>query len=469
MDSRTKLSHSILGLIAEFEHSLEDGKRLYLDDKEYLRIITYYQEELDLDSAIVAADYAIKQYGYRSDFRTLKIKLLINKGLLDHALDAIGMAEIVSPNEIDLKLLKINIFILQKRCDQAGKLIEDLKKNCNPSDLQDVYVAEAYYCESLQEYYQMFQILKKALILNPNNEEALILMNESVTQSKNFEESILLHKVIVDNHPYNHLAWYNLGSAYACVGEYDKAIEASEFSFIINPGFQQGYNDCAEYLVEKNKHSRALEIYQEALTVFGPEIDLLMNIANCEYKLHLVDQAKRTLFEALEIDNYSDEALYLLAKCYINNKDYNSAVKILKKAIAIENGIEEYFDALGRAYHRLNDVDRASYYYNRAAEQGLEVSKYWENYIIFLMEQEKYDVAEKIIQRADRYTFSYRLQYLAASCQILLGNEQYGMDLLKDALIEEFAEHTIIFELPTMIIKNPIILSMINYYEKESV
>ena len=85
------------------------------------------------------------------------------------------------------------------------------------------------------------------------------------------------------------------------------------------------------------------------------------------------------------------------------------------------------------------------------------------------MEQEKYDVAEKIIQRADRYTFSYRLQYLAASCQILLGNEQYGMDLLKDALIEEFAEHTIIFELPAMIIKNPIILSMINYYEKESV
>jgi Tfp pilus assembly protein PilF len=143
----------------------------------------------------------------------------------------------------------------------------------------------------------------------------------------------------------------------------------------------------------------------------------------------------------LEIDNYSDEALYLLAKCYLKNQDYNSAVKILRKAISIENGIEEYFDALGRAYHKLNDVDRASYYYNRAAEQGLEVSKYWENYIIFLMEQEKYDEAEKIIKRADRYTFSYRLQYLNASCQILLGNDKYGMELLKDALLEEFAEH----------------------------
>ena len=469
MDSRIKLSHSILGLITEYEHSLEDGKRLYLDDKEYIRIITYYQEELDLDSAIDAADNAIKQYNYRSDFRALKIKLLINKGLLDHALDAIGMAEIVSPNEIDLQLLKINVFILQKRYDQAVGLIEDLKEGSNASDLQDIYVAEAYYYESLQEYYQMFQILKKALILNPNNEEALILMNESVNQSKNFEESILMHKIIVDNHPYNHLAWYNLASAYSCVGEYAKAIEASEYSFIINPGFQQGYYDCAEYLVEKNHHARALEIYQEALLVFGPEIDLLMNIANCEYRLHLVDQAKRTLFEVLEIDNYSDEALYLLAKCYLKNQDYHSAVKILRKAISIENGIEEYFHALGKAYHKLNDVDRASYYYNRAAEQGLEVSKYWENYIKFLLEKEKFEEAEAIIKRADTYTFSYRLQYLAASCQILLGNEDEGMELLKDALLEDFDDHTILFDLPAMIIDKPVIISMINYYEKENI
>ena len=65
------------------------------------------------------------------------------------------------------------------------------------------------------------------------------------------------------------------------------------------------------------------------------------------------------MIPALINDNYSDEALYLLAKCYLENKDYTSAVKVLKKAISIENGVEEYFHALGKAYHHLNEIDKA--------------------------------------------------------------------------------------------------------------
>ena len=252
------------------------------------------------------------------------------------------------------------------------------------------------------------------------------------------------------------------------MGEYQKAIDALEYSFIINPRFERGYYDCAEYLVESKQHEKALEIYNEALEIFGPEIDVLMSMANCQFELVLIDQAKRTLFEVLEIDNYSDEALYLLAKCYLENKDYTSAVKVLKKAISIENGVEEYFHALGKAYHHLNEIDKAGYYYNRAAEQGLEISTYWENYIIFLLEQGKYKQAYKVYRKADKYTFSYRLQYLAAACHLLMGNKKLGLDILEESLIEDFKDHTILFDLPKELIENSTITSMISYFEKES-
>lgn len=465
MDGKIKLSSQLQSLISEYEQLTEEGKSVYLDDKEYHNIISYYEEEYELDRALDAIEQAIKQYAYRSDFLNLKTRMLIKKGLLQEALDTISAGELIAPYEIELQLLKVNIYILQKRMEEAIKIIEELKSYCNKSDLQDIYVAESFFFESIQEFDLMFQSLKQALIINPNNEEALRLMNESVDQSRNYEESILLHKIIVDNHPYNYLAWYNLGSAYGCVGEYKKAIDALEYSFIINPEFEQGYIDCAEYCCELKNYELALSIYSEAVEVFGPEFDMMINMAQCQFALGLIDQAKRSLFEAIEIDSFSDEAFFLLAKCYMKNQDYLSAVKVLRKAINIENTVEEYYHLLGKAYHHLGQTDKASHYYRKAAQKGVEIPTYWEDYILFLIEQGDYSAAYKAALKADKYTFSYKLMYISACTFILEGQTKQGFELLEEALEEDFAGHEVLFLLPDAISKNKDILSVISYFK----
>ncbi len=465
MDSRIKLSPTLLSLISEYEQQLDQGKSIYLDDKEYHDIISFYENEQELDRALDAIEKAIRQYEYRSDFLNLKARILIKKGMLRSALKTLDAAELISPFEIELQLLKANVYILQKRYSEALALIQDVKSQCNKSDLQDVYVTEAFFYESVQEFDQMFQCLKQALIINPNHEEALLLMNASVDQSKHYEESILLHKVIVDNHPYNHLAWYNLGSAYGCVGEYQKAIDALEYSFIIDPSFEPGYMDCAEYCCELKKYDVALDIYREAIDNFGPEFDILMSMANCEFALNQIDKAKRSLFEAIEIDSYSDEAYYLLAKCYMYDEDYNSAVKVLRKAITLEDAVEEYFHTLGQAYQRLSHTAKAKYYFKKAAENGFEISTYWEDYIMFLIELKDYNKALKVAKRADKYTFSYKLLYLKACAHILAGQSRVGFNLLEEALEESFDEHTVLHEVSPQISQNKQILSIISYFD----
>lgn len=464
MDSRIKLSPRLLSLISDYEHLIDQGKSIYLDDKEYHKIISYYEDELELDRALDTIEKAIKQYAYRSDFLNLKTRMQIKKGLLEDALATIESAQLIAPYEVEIQLLKANIYILQKRYDESINLLDELKTYCNKSDLQDVYVTEAFFYESIQEHDLMFECLKQALIINPNNEEALRLMNDSVDQSKNYEESILLHKIIVDNHPYNYLAWYNLGSAYGCVGEYQKAIDALEYSFIINPEFEQGYIDCAEYCCELQQHDTALAIYAEATEVFGPEFDMLINMANCQYSLDQLDQAKRSLFEAIEIDSYSDEAFFLLAKCYIKNQDFRSAVKVLKKAISIENTVEEYYHLLAIAHHKLGQIDKADFYYKRAAQKGFEIASYWEDYILFLIETGQTDKAHKMALKADKYTFSYRLMYLTACSYMLINNREKGMHLLEETIQDSYVDHTVILELPAEISENKDILSMVAYY-----
>jgi len=465
MDGRLKISPTLLSLISEYERQQEVGSNIYLNDREYQQIITYYDAECDFDRALETIDKAIGQFAYRSDFLCLKAKILLKKGFLDDALEEVRKAENISPYESDIQLLKAKILIEQHEYNDAILLIDMLKQKATKSDLEEIYLTESFFYENIQEFDEMFQCLKKALISNPNSEEALNRMNAAVQQSRNFEESILLHKLIVENHPYNHLAWSNLGHAFGNVGEYDKAIDALEYVYIISPEFEQGYLDCAEICVEVQKHDKALDIYQEALEKFGPDFDLLMHIAQCQYALGLVDQAKRSLFEAIELDSYSDESYFLLAKCYMDTEDWISAVKVLRKAIAIEGEVEEYYHALGTSYKMIGENGRAKYYLRKAAIKGCEQSLYWEDYIAYIINSGDYEQALFALEDADRYTFSYKLQYLEAACHIGMTNVKNGLTLLEEALEESFDDCDVLMNLPKEISQHKEVQSIIAYYK----
>lgn len=457
----------MLSLVSQYEQQQEEGSSIYLNDREYQQIITYYDVECEFDRALETINMAIGQFSYRSDFLCLKAKMLLKKGFLEDALDVVAKAELMAPYEIEVQLIKANVLILQHEYNEAILLLDDLKQKANKSDLEDVYLTESLFYESVQEFDEMFQCLKKALIINPNSEEALTRMGIAAQQSRNYEESILLHKLIVDNHPYNHLAWSNLGHAYGNVGEYEKAIEALEYVYIISPLFEQAYLDCAEICVEVQKHDKALEIYQEALERFGADFDLLMQIAQCQYALGFVDKAKRSLFESIELDSYCDESYFLLAKCYMDTGDWSGAVKVLRKAIAIESEVEEYYHALGVSYKNIGEDGRAKYYLRKAAIKGCELSQYWEDYISYIISSDDFEQALLALEDADRYTFSYKLQYLEAACYIGLGDTKEGLSLLEEALEESFEDCDVLFSLPEAISSNKELLSIIAYYRQQ--
>ena len=124
MDSRIKLSPSLLSLINEYEHQAELGKRLYLNDKEYQQIIAYYEDDGEYEQALTVINNAIEQYSFRSDYLILKARVLIKQGLMEDAMDVISRAENISPGEIELQLLKVNIYIHQKDFDEAILLLK---------------------------------------------------------------------------------------------------------------------------------------------------------------------------------------------------------------------------------------------------------------------------------------------------------------------------------------------------------
>jgi len=454
-------------LVSEFETMKSTGQVSFQQEKFYYELIEFYQNEIQFDKAIEVVDYALSEFQFRSEFYLIKARLLYVQNNFEESLAFVEMAENIAPFEFDIQLFKVKVLGALGFSDVAKSKLSDLEKYANKSDLIEIYMCESFLYEWCNDFDGMFQSLKKSLILNPLNEDALYRINLSVDLTKNYEESIFLHKVIIDESPYNALAWYNLGHAYESVGEYQQAIEALEYSFIINDDFEEGYIDCAELCFQLKKYDKALEIYKDILDNFGPDEEFLFSLAHCQYQLGRYVEAKDSLRQTIQLDPYHDEAFYLIANCYLKQNSINQAIKSLNRAIYLDDTREEYYHSLARCYINIGEFETAKTYYSKAALKGKEQALYWEEYISFLIKLEDYEVALIRLQEAEKHTYSEKLQYCKAAVLFKMDLRKEALLALEEALVEDLTQAKFFFDLVPELRKDSDILSAIRYFKGE--
>lgn len=464
MANRTKQKTTLQDLVLDFETMKLEGSVLFLEDKSYLDLIELYQSENQTENALEVVDFALVQFQFRSDFYFIKSKLLFGTSRLEESLKCILKAEKIAPFEFDIQFFKIQVYLELGQTEEAEKSVKELEQTCSKSDLPDLFLIEALIYEKDGEFDLMFQSLKKTLLLDSSHKQAMKLILESVELSKNFEESIFLHKHVIDATPYNGRAWYNLGHAYSCVGEYEFAIDAFEYSFIIDPMFEEGYMDCAELCFQLQDYEKALSIYDEAYEHFGFDSDIILNIAHCQFNLNYFDQAELSLKKAIKLDPYYDEAYYLLANCYLQEEKYKEAIKALNKAIYLDDTREEYYHSLARCYVSIGEFRKAKRNYHSAAVKGLEQNLYWEEYTSFLIKLNLYEEAYLIIDEAEQHTYSDKLQYCKAATLIKLGQKKTALLVLEEAISENPDNLKFFFDLLPELKKDQDIQAAVRYF-----
>lgn len=437
MENKTKRELAIINLVSDFETMCAKGISGFFTEQSYHQLIDYYENDMQIDKAIDAVNYALDQFQYRSDFYVAKARLLFHKNDYTQSISLLDKAESIFPADFEISLLRARILASSGAYDEALNIVNHLDAISSGRELLEVRLCESYIYEIMHDYESMFQSLKKAIILGPQNETVLERLWLSVELSKNFEESILLHNLVIDEHPYTYLAWFNLGHAHACVGEYELAIDALEYSFLINKDFEAGYLDCAELCFQIKKYKKALEIYTEANDIFGPDSELLVYISQCQYFARDFQKAKINLKKAILIDPYNDEAFHLIAKCHMKEENWISALDALKQALYIDDQREEYLHCMARSYMSLGDFRQAKVYYKKAANFGLEQAIYWEEYISFLIKLGEFTDAENSIRRAEVFTYSDKLLYCKSIIQLKLGMRKDALATIQEALNED--------------------------------
>jgi tetratricopeptide (TPR) repeat protein len=251
------------------------------------------------------------------------------------------------------------------------------------------------------------------------------------------------------------------------MGDYDKAIEAMEYSFLINPDFEMGYLDCAEICIQEGRYDQALKIYRELIENFGGDSDELVKLAECEYHTNRIRDCKRTLIEALKMDSYNDEAYYFLGKCFNALGKYKNAIGSLIKAIDLEDRREEYYGELALAYQLAGELGKADFYYRKATEIGPESDTYWYQHVRFLIGLGEYEKALDVLEEAEYQTSSPELDCCRAVCLFKLKRRSKAMNALRDALLEKISTYEILLELVPELKDDKEISSMLRYYQGE--
>ena len=462
--------HTLNDLIFEYEAMSQKGTVVFYEETVFSLIIDYYKSESSIDLALEAVDIGLSQHLYSTILYCRKAELLALQKQEDAALNAIQHAEVLSPSDYEVKLIKAEVLGLFGEHANALSIINELKIACHveqKKQLGDIFFSEGIIYERMQQYDSTYLAWRQTLQFNPTHPEALDRIWGSIEMSRKFDESIQLYTQIIDQDPYSDKAWYNLGHAHTYYGNYEAAIEAYEYAFIINKEFEWAYKHCADLCMEIKNYAKALDCYQEVLTYILPDGELLFKVGQCYQFLGQVEFAQEFYKNSLKLDDINDEAYFHLGECAASLKKWRQAIRFYQKAIKIEDSREEYFAAIGEAYAQLNDNEKAAQYLELAIELAPEQAIYWIKFATFLMQEDAYEEVLDLLDEANENAVGAELLYCKSACLFKMNESTVAIDVLAEALKEDFKMHPILFNYLPELATDRKINAVLDFYKYE--
>jgi len=461
-----KYSQAIADLVAAYEATTQSGSNKFLDPQAYHELINYYEEDEQLDRALEVADLAIAHHQFSAEFYTRKAHLLLEVQQELQALETLGIATIYAPNSLEIKILESEALTYLDRTQEAMELLENSKFDLSRSsaEMSEILLAESLIYQHKEEYELMYFILESALKENPKNREALDRVWLAVELSKQYENSVKLHEWVIDQDPYSALAWYNLGHTNAYLGNYEAAIEAYEYAFIIDNKFEYAYRDFSDLCFEMKKYKRALDGYLEMIEHFEAESESLLRIGQCYKELGNLDEAWAFFLKALQLDTLNDEVYFHLGTCYSAQGCYKEALKAFQKAINIEDLQEDYYVALGETYYYLDKFNAAKASFKKAITLAPEQTHCWIKYCRFLLKIDHGEEALALMEEAIDQSYDTSLVYGQIACLFYLGREQEAKYRLGDALVDDFVSHDTLFTIYPPLAEEEAVHSQVKVY-----
>jgi tetratricopeptide (TPR) repeat protein len=371
-------------LIRKYENLKKGLHNSFLEEEAFEKIIEYYQEKDAQQQALEAASLGMVQYPYSSLMMVKKADVLLATCRYKEALTVLEQASLLDSMDINVYILKTDALLALDQQEKAVSLLEEALLLFQGDERIELLFELADVYDDYEDFDKVFDCLKLVLEDDPNNEEALYKICFWTDFTGRNEESIRLHKTIIDEFPYNELAWFNLGSAYQGLKLYEKAIDAYQYAITIDEKFDYAYRNIGDAYIRLRKYKEAIEVLEKVTELSKPEAVIMEALGHCYDRMKNFAQARFYYRKATHLNKDDSRLYYKIACTYFNEGQWEISSKQLETALRIHRNQADYNLLMGECKMQLGLYKEAVQYLSEVVRVRPRNSAGWEALICCL-------------------------------------------------------------------------------------
>jgi tetratricopeptide (TPR) repeat protein len=454
-------------LLKQYQHFKAGRSHAFLDEDAFEKIIDYFDDAEELPGALEAAEFAVEQYPFSSALLLKKADLLIATRRYADAITILDHVELLDANDINLYILRTDALLALDQQDKAVEILENALQLFEGAERIELLFELADVYDDYEEFDKIFDCLKLILEQEPNNEEALYKICFWTDFTGRNEESIKLHLAIIDEYPYNELAWFNLAAAYQGIKLYEKSIDAYKYAVTIDEKFDYAYRNMGDAFIRLRKYREAIEALEKVLELSRPEDVIYEAIGHCYDRLGNHAQARFYYRKASHLSPDDSKLYYKIACTYINEQSWAPAVKSLESAMQIHRNYPDYNLAMGECKLQLGEVKEAIQYFSNVVRSRPRNVSGWEALIRCLYSVQYFQEALEQAQAALRCTDNKPVFYFYLSAvNFALERGKEGLLQLEKGLSKSPRQLKKFIELSPSILQNQQVVEVIARFKR---
>lgn len=400
-------------LIERFEQMLENREYKYYDSEDLVEIIEFYIEVNDSEYAKRALDFAEKMHPENIEIKIKKIEYLLSINELKLSAKLIQELKVIAANELDYLLVQARFWGMKNMSRKAIRFYEEaLSIDDDETDFICNCIGNEFL--NLDEVQSALIAFRKALKFNPENDYSFYSIIQCFEEIHNPEECIDFLKDFIDDNPYSEVAWLQLGLLYNHKKMFKEAINALDYVIAINPNSIVGHTNKAFSFEELGDYNKAIE----------------------------------TLEETLEYDDSPALTHFKIGELYEKLKKPQKALKAYHIAIKEDPQLDKVWAKSAALYDKMGNLDEAEYYIQRAIELNDDNSEYYTNSTYYFLKQMKFEEAlSSLVKLVELKPLVFNTWFAYVETLIAIGEYEQAIAVLLTGALKNFNRAEFFYQL----------------------
>lgn len=464
------LENQLEALLQKYE-ALKNGESAAFIEEEGFEILIeyFFQDNLETEAS-TACDLALQFFPNSVSINLFKAELLFNGQKLRQAIAILDEIEVLDPSNIEIVLLRSEILMAQEKFADAAKYLKSRVEDFDQEQKISILLELTDIYDELNDSSKIYDTLEYVLYLDKRNEEALNKISFWSDYAGFQERTVKLFEEILDEDPYNVLAWFNLGVAQQGLKKYEQAIEAYEYCVAIDDTFEFAFRNMADAAIRLRWYDKAIESLQRNLELGKPEDIIYEAIGLCFEKQKEFEKARYYYRKAIQLNPAGDKLYYKIGETYFKESQWLKALNSYAVATHLNKENAMYYVALGNCQLELDKPEEEVVEsFMNAVKLKPQSKTVWSNFLKALYKLELYEsMYENALLLLDLDDEKAEFEYYAVAALLKLGKVNEAIIRLGNLLHNHPKKLKILTDLDPTVLQRKVIVDLIASYNKRN-